>query len=104
MFRIFAKSGGVAGGISVKETKCEFCMIDCPKVKSLKDRLEKAERERDVAVKDLESLCRDDVGPCSMAICEFCAYKNGGKCLSKDGRICDGYEIFNWKWRGQKEE
>ena len=66
--------------------------------------LEQVKRERDAAVKDLEKLCRDDVGPCEMTICELCAYNNGAQCSRNDGQICDGYDVFNWKWRGQKKE
>ena len=70
----------------------------------LRAELEKVKRERDAAVKDLEKLCRDDVGPCEMAICELCAYNNGAQCSRNDGQICDGYDIFNWKWRGPQKE
>lgn len=66
--------------------------------------LEEVKRERDAAVKDLEKLCRDDVGPCEMAICELCAYNNGAQCSRNDSQICDGYDIFNWKWRGPQKE
>lgn len=93
MFRIFAKSGGVEGGISVKETKCEFCMIDCPKVKSLKDRLEKAEMERDVAVKYIRHY----------GWCAGCKHFRGVRgCAGPGMKNCteqnDHYEF------GQKEE
>lgn len=66
--------------------------------------LEWVKRERDAAVKDLETLCRDDVGPCEMAICELCAYNSGAQCSNPDGRNCDGYDVFNWKWRGPQKE
>ena len=70
----------------------------------LRAKLKQVKRERDSALKDLERLCRDDVGPCEMAICELCAYNSGVQCSSSDRQICDGYNVFNWKWRGQKED
>lgn len=73
-------------------------------VPELRTELEQVKRERDAAVKDLEKLCRDDVGSCEMAICELCAYNSGVQCSSSDGRICDGYDVFNWKWRGPQKE
>ena len=66
--------------------------------------IEIVEKQRDAAIKDLERLCRDDVGPCKMTICELCAYNSGVQCSSPDGRSCDGYDVFNWKWRGPKKE
>ena len=70
----------------------------------LRAELERVKRERDSALKDLERLCRDDVGPCEMAICELCAYNSGVQCSSSDRQICDGYNVFNWKWRGPQKE
>ena len=70
----------------------------------LRAKLKQVKRERDSALKDLERLCRDDVGPCEMAICELCAYNSGVQCSSSDRQICDGYNVFNWKWRGPQEE
>lgn len=72
--------------------------------KKLRAYLEQVKLERDVAVKDLEKLCRDDVGSCEMAICELRAYNNGAQCSRPDGRICDGYDVFNWKRRGPQKE
>ena len=70
----------------------------------LRAKLKQVKRERDSALKDLERLCRDDVGPCEMAICELCAYNSGVQCSSSDRQICDGYNVFNWKWRGPQKE
>lgn len=47
----------------MKESKCEFCMKECPKIKSVREKLkeaekraEKAEKERDAAIKELEGV------------------------------------------------
>ena len=120
-------AASITDAISELRCKCDGCSVpattaemirdlnDAPKLRAenekLRAELEQAERcieivekQRDAAIKDLERLCRDDIGPCKMAICELCAYNSGVQCSSPDGRSCDGYDVFNWKWRGPKKE
>ena len=103
-----AENEKLRGYINDLETqhRTEMCEngYDCVELGKLRAELEQVKRERDSALKDLERLCRDDVGPCEMAICELCAYNSGVQCSSSDRQICDGYNVFNWKWRGPQKE
>lgn len=64
------------------------------RAKAAEARAEKAERERDAAVKDLRQMC---VG---VNTCAFCKY---GRNCGKQGPGMKTVEPC-WEWRGQKEE
>lgn len=64
-------------------------------------RAEKAERERDAAIRDLKIAADDNGG------CYGCKWLDDatGKCTSELGReACDCKANNMWEWRGQKEE
>ena len=93
----------IAGKNSVSLYKRGRCADAATAIETLRADLARVTAERDAAIRDLERICRDDIGPCEMSICELCAYNNGDKCSSPDGKLCD-CTVFNWKWRGIKED